>query len=93
MAGQVTVVHNIVRDELGAILEQCTGFTAAAEGHDCFLAGEDPAFRMDQLTLPGAFAAVAVSNPSYAKRIMMDVSFIEEQCASHKTQAAVEGPR
>ena len=54
---------------------------------------EDPAFRMDQLTLPGAFAAVAVSNPSYGKRIMVDVSFIEEQCASHRTQAAEEGPR
>jgi len=92
MAGQVTVVHNIVRDELGAILEQCTGFKAAAEAHDCFLAGEDPAFRMDQLTLPGAFAAVAVSNPSYGKRIMVDVSFIEEQSASHRTQAAEQGP-
>ena len=78
---------------MGAILEQCTGFTAAAEAHDCFLAGEDPAFRMDLLTLPGAFAAVAVSNPSYGKRIMVDVSFIEEQCASHRTQAAEEGPR
>jgi hypothetical protein len=91
--GHDTLVHNRVKRALRDICRQYLRKPVTEESHEPFMDSARPEYHIDLLLPAGAFALTGLDDQARQLPLMVDVSCVEVQCASHMRKSAEDPQR
>jgi hypothetical protein len=86
--GHDTLVHNRVKYALLAVLKYYLHSPVTDESYEPFLDSTKPERHIDLVLPAGAFPATGLDGSARRRPVMVDVSCVEAQCASHMYKSA-----